>query len=339
MIENKKNHTDIDPEHNGLGQSPSMPSLASDTMKGLSSSRKYLLSKYLYDDTGTAIFQEIMKMPGYYLTGCELEIFTTHRENIARSLHGGTDGFDLIELGAGNGLKTRILLRYLLEDGVDFRFVPIDISGKAIDELTFSLQSEMPDLRIEQLTGDYFQMIETAINCGGGKKIILFLGSNIGNFSNSELEIFLGHISESTRPGDKMLIGFDLKKSPAVILDAYHDPYGLTGRFNLNHLIRLNRELDADFDLHRFEHFTQYDPCSGELKSFLISTCKQRVYVGALGQDFMFAEWEPIFMELSRKFDLMYIGKLASKFGFELEGHFTDHRNYFADSLWTKVRI
>ena len=168
-------------------------------------------------------------------------------------------------------------------------------------------------------------------------KIILFLGSNIGNFSDNETEIFLNQLSTYTNPGEKLLIGFDLKKSPNIIINAYNDPHGHTRRFNLNHLIRLNRELDANFNIHQFEHHIFYDPQSGDVKSYLISTSEQIVDIKSINQDFHFRKWESIFMELSRKFILHTIEELAKKNGFKVIQNFTDKRSYFVDSLWIKV--
>jgi uncharacterized SAM-dependent methyltransferase len=170
-----------------------------------------------------------------------------------------------------------------------------------------------------------------------GGKVILFLGSNIGNLNDIEIYAFLEKIFAFTRKGDKLLIGFDLKKSPDVIMKAYHDPHGLTRDFNLNHLVRLNRELQADFNLQKFEHHTEYSPVTGMLKSFLLSTEEQEVYLRALEERFGFEKWEPVFMELSRKFDIRSIEELASAHGFRVERHFTDQRNYFVDSLWTRI--
>jgi L-histidine Nalpha-methyltransferase len=321
---------------NGNGLVTTDSEFATDTFKGLSANRKYLLPKYFYDETGTLIFQKIMNMPDYYLTACEHEIFTTHKEYMADILNEGSERFDLIELGSGDGIKTRILLEKLVEHGSGLRFIPVDISPTATEQLTGSLKKSLPDLQVEPLTGDYFHLTDR-IN-GSFRKVILFLGSNIGNFPDEDLDLFLKQLSGITSPGDKAVIGFDLKKSPATIMSAYDDRRGLTAKFNLNHLSRINRELEADFDPAMFEHYTEYNPVSGELKSYLISKAEQRVFIDALAQSFLFKKWEPVFMELSRKFELETIESLANKYGFEVERHLTDRLNYFTDSIWTKKR-
>jgi uncharacterized SAM-dependent methyltransferase len=137
-------------------------------------------------------------------------------------------------------------------------------------------------------------------------------------------------------PGDLLITGFDLKKDPAVILDAYNDPAGITAAFNLNLLERMNQELGADFQLDQFKHWESYNPVSGETKSYIVSKTKQSVYIKALNRSFDFAAWEAIDVELSQKFSLAEIEALAEATGFELVQHFTDQRDYFVDSVWQK---
>ena len=310
--------------------------IAKDTLHGLRSNPKFLLSKYFYDDRGSSIFQDIMQMKEYYLTDCEFEIFTTHKKTITDAMRQDVIGFDLIELGSGDGLKTKILLQFLIENSVLFHYIPIDISHKANIELVESLKIELPLLRVNAKTGDYFEEVKKLNGFSGLRKVILMLGSNIGNFTDEEINQFFGQLSVLCHKGDKALIGFDLKKSPEVIMKAYNDPYGHTRRFNLNHLLRLNRELNADFNPDSFEQHTQYSPVTGEVKSYLVSKAEQTVYIADLDQSFQFRKWEPIFMELSRKFDLETINSLAQKHGFKVETEFFDRKNYFVDSLWIK---
>ena len=311
--------------------------LAADTMTGLNSYPKFLLPKYFYDDKGSSIFRRIMSMPEYYLTRCEHEIFSEYAEDMVNLLIEGSAEINLIEPGAGDGSKTIILLKGLVKTGRKFRFIPVDINNEAIIILRDSVLSALPDADVQPRTGDYFHMFDTSGYEKDSRNVILFLGSNIGNLNNSELNMFLENISGFTKKGDKMLIGFDLKKSPGVIMKAYDDAAGLTRQFNLNHLVRLNRELEADFNLSSFEHHTEYNPVTGELKSYLISTVRQTVYIGALDETFTFGQWEPVFMELSRKFDTGTIGTLAISHGFRVVKNFTDSRSWFVDSIWTRV--
>lgn len=310
--------------------------LAADTLRGLSANPKFLLSKYFYDDVGSGIFQDIMKIPEYYLTGCELEIFSTKKDEIIDVFTKDNSLFELIELGSGDGFKTKIILNSLIKHAVSFKYVPVDISAKANNDLAQSLSLEFPSLDVNPETGDIFRVMKQINGYSGLRKIIFFLGSNIGNFSQEELNIFLNQLSEFTHKGDKILIGFDLKKSPGIIMKAYNDPYGHTRNFNLNHLARLNRELGADFNFDNFEHHTDYNPQSGAVKSFLVSKNNQTVNIEMLNIDISFKKWEPIFMELSQKFDLETIESMALRHGFDVETNFTDSRNYFVDSLWVK---
>ena len=311
--------------------------LATDTLKGLSAKPKFLLSKYFYDDAGSAIFQDIMHMPEYYLTDCEHEIFSEQKEELLKAFSNNGHPFNLVELGSGDGLKTKILLNHFLNKGATFQYLPVDISQKANDDLAENLKTEIPGLTVEPKTGDYFRELQKLNSDNGTAKVIFFLGSNIGNFTEEETTEFLGRLSTFSNSGDKVLIGFDLKKSPEIILNAYNDPNGHTRRFIFNHLLRLNRELDAGFDPENFVHHCTYNPASGALKSYLIAQKEHNVQIGALEQVFHFDKWEPVFMELSRKFDLETIEKMALNHGFKVVQNFTDSRSYFVDSLWKKT--
>ena len=320
-----------------MHQTTLLSGIASDTFQGLSSSPKYLLPKYFYDDIGSLIFQDIMKMPEYYLTDCEMEIFSSQKKQIADAFRTGVPNFHLIELGAGDGLKTKVLLKHLTDSSAEFNYIPIDISHKTNDMLVDDLKNEIPDLHVEAKTGDYFHVMDELNKLNGTRKIILFLGANIGNYSPDETSGFLQQLSSVTHRGDKVLIGFDLKKSPEIIIRAYNDPHGHTRRFNLNHLQRINRELGANFNIEQFEHHTVYSPHIGMVKSYLVSNCRQTVFIEALDRKFEFKQWEPIFMELSQKYDLETIQQLAFNSGFEIEQNFSDTKGYFVDSLWKRV--
>ena len=313
--------------------------IASDVLNGLTSTPKYLLPKYFYDDEGSRIFTDIMGMPEYYLTRCEKEILTSQKEALTKEfVKGNPQHIELIELGSGDGLKTKVLLRHMLLRDVSFSYTPVDISADANEKLVAGLAAEMPNLNVIPRTGDYFEVMKSLNGHPGTRRIVLFLGSNIGNFSSEQRDLFLGQFSSFLNKGDKVLMGFDLKKSPRVILKAYNDPHGHTRRFNINLLLRLNRELDADFDPDYFEHHASYDPITGATKSYLISTITQSIQFKKLKLTFHFKQWEPIFMEVSNKFDLATISNLARDFGFEVESNFFDRKKYFVDTLWVKSK-
>lgn len=309
-------------------------SIHQDTLKGLSSKPKYLLSKYFYDEAGSRIFCDIMRMPEYYLTNCEYEIFNTQKRNILKSLGHPEEPFDLVELGAGDGFKTKILLEHMLIQGLDFTYVPVDIASKALHDLQQDIQASFPDIRINAINNTYFESLQLLKNQIDVPKIILFLGSSIGNFSFNESATFLTHLGSVMNRKDKIIIGFDLKKDPRVILKAYDDPHGHTRAFNLNLLERMNRELGAHFRTNRFQHFENYEPLTGVAKSYLISTLDQDVYIEAFQQSFHFQQWEPIYTEMSQKYDTVMIERLAAQSGFEIASNFSDHREYFVNSVW-----
>lgn len=309
-------------------------SFAEDVLAGFTSTPKTLSSKYFYDDEGSRLFMEIMKLPEYYLTRSELEIFTSQTAGIFEAFSPETDGFDLIELGAGDGTKTAVLIDHFLNRGADFTYLPIDISQEALDALAAKFRREFPDLLITTRTGDYFRILETLKNGAGRRKILMFLGSNIGNFNRAQSLDFFKQLRGVMNANDLLFTGFDLQKDPHVIINAYDDAQGVTAAFNLNLLKRINRELGANFDLENFSHYAVYRPVECAARSFLISREKQSVYIEALGRSFDFEQWEAIFMEISQKYSLSMIENLAAESGFQIEKNFFDSQNFYTDSLW-----
>ena len=317
----------------------SITELANDVDEGLSSDPKYLNSKYFYDAIGSAIFQKIMHMPEYYLTDCELEIFNQQKKSIFQHLNLNDQAFDVVELGAGDGLKTKILLEYFLDQNPAIKYIPIDISDEAVINLEKDLRRELPNLNVEGKIGDYFGMMEALNEIDTSPKVIMFLGSNIGNFNHQKSIDFLSHLGEVMNANDNLILGFDLKKDPDIIMNAYNNPHGYTASFNLNLLRRINEELDGTFELLKYEHFEVYDPQTGTAKSYLISKTEQSVKIGALEKIIHFKKWEPVFMEMSQKYDEEMIQNLADEAGFEIIKNFTDDRQYFINSIWKPKQI
>jgi L-histidine N-alpha-methyltransferase len=307
---------------------------AKDIDQGLRAPFKHISSKYFYDDIGSVIFQDIMKMPEYYPTPCEFEILSVHREEIIQKLD-FHEPFNIIEFGAGDGIKTRQLLKKLIEKKVDFTYVPIDISQKAIDELEANMISHLPGLKIKSLVGNYFSMVEElAVFKKPG--LFLFLGSNIGNYTDPEANELLGQFNSHMRKGDKLLIGFDLQKNPATIRNAYDDSQGITKAFNMNLLQRINRELGGNFKKEFFDFYSHYNPVNGEVRSYLVSLKQQDVHLNATDQCYSFRQNELIWTELSKKYTFSEIEMLAKVSGFRLIENFMDCKHYFTDSLWVK---
>lgn len=290
---------------------------------------------YFYDDQGSRIFQEIMEMPEYYLTNSEFEILEFQSEAIYKALE--FEGhFNVIELGAGDGLKTFQLLNYLTSKGIDFTYIPVDISGEAMNILKNKLLKQLPNLSIQPLIGDYFKILSEKIKSKTSPNLMLFLGSNLGNYCEKSAIHLLELFNQNMKSNDKLLIGIDLQKNPVIINNAYFDPHGITKAFNINLLKRINRELGGNFNIEDFDFYCHYNPSNGEVRSYLVSLKEQDVYLSALDKTYHFSENELISTELSKKYTLPELEKLAQKIGFSVQEHFLDSKHYFADSLWVK---
>jgi len=310
---------------------------AADVYEGLTAKEKFLPSKYLYNKRGDEIFQQIMAMEEYYPTRAEHEIFELHREEMLNHFAQDQIPFRLIEFGAGDGTKTKVLLQHFLEHNADFTYVPIDISANILEKLTADLAENMPELKVQGIQDDYFRAIDQLKASFDGQQVrsvVLFLGANIGNFSPQESIGFLKEIADHLSSGDLLLTGFDLKKDPKRVLNAYFDKKGITRDFKLNLLQRINDELDADFDLDNFQYFPIYDPMKGSIRSYLVSTQEQQVTIRTIDEVIQFEAWEAIYMERSQKYSISDIRKLADKSGFSVIHNFFDTDRLFTDSLW-----
>lgn len=311
-----------------------MSFLADHVQQGLRQTPKALSSKYFYDDAGSQLFQQIMALPEYYPTRTELAIFQTQGAAIGRALAAGAgpaEPLAVVELGAGDGLKTKLLLRELLATHAGLRYVPVDISPSALAGLEASLRAELPSLRTEPLAAEYGAAL-TELAARPGAKAVLFLGSNIGNFGPTEQQEFLRALAAPLTPADRLLVGFDLRKDPRRIRAAYDDAAGVTAEFNFNLLRRLNAELGADFHLPDWQHYPDYDPSTGAMRSWLVSCRAQTVRVAALGgQTFEFDAWEAVHTENSYKFTLPQIEQLAAGAGLRVLATFQDPAGDFAD--------
>jgi len=305
-----------------------------DVINGLRASQKYLQSKYFYDETGDKLFQQIMASPEYYLTRCEMEIMQHQSPAMADLFQG--EPFDLVELGPGDATKSWHLLRELMKARTHFTYYPIDISSNVIEWLKEKLPLSLPGLHLQGLNGEYMDRMEYVEHISQRRKIVLFMGANIGNMTMQQAILFCRQLHDRMRPGDLLLIGFDLKKDPKTILDAYNDKQGITRAFNLNLLKRINRELHADFNIDQFEHYPVYDPGTGACKSYLISRVAQQVHIGE-DTVISFKENESIYMEISQKYSLDEIYYLARQSGFSPVQEFYDSKNMFTDVLLERL--
>lgn len=311
---------------------------AADVYHGLTSQPKKVGSKYFYDEKGDELFQAIMHLPEYYLTGKEFEILQDNKHAISEIFATET-GFDLIELGAGDGKKTKILLRHFLNEDLNFKYIPVDISQNVLEILDRSLEKEIPNLDVEPQQGTYTEVLARLNEYRHRKKVILFLGSNIGNFLEQEAIHFLTKISKTMGHDDLLLVGIDQKKDPAKILAAYNDSSGVTAAFNKNLLVRINRELDANFDPDTFLHWPMYDPETGITKSFLVSQKEQEIEVNSLNLKVHFRQWETIHTEISMKYDDEGMARIAAAAGLKMSNSFNDKDSYFKNYIFKKAQI
>ena len=305
---------------------------AEDVLIGLSDSPKRLPSKYFYDDAGSQIFQQICDLPEYYPTRCELEILQTNREEILQEI--SQSSLNLIDLGAGDGHKTATLLDWLLKNKADVTYVPIDISEGAMIDAVERTSAQYPNLKIEGLVAEYFQGIRWLSSQKKKRNLVLFLGSNIGNFDKPRTRAFLRRLWNALNEDDQVIIGFDLKKDIDLLVKAYNDSRGLTAQFNLNLLNRINRDLGGTFNIDRWRHYGAYNVCTGAMESYLVSLERQVVRIAALEQEFAFEPWEPIFTEYSNKYLEHDIDDLASCAHFAINNKYYDKKRWFCSAVW-----
>jgi L-histidine N-alpha-methyltransferase len=315
-----------------VGASRVAPTFAEDVRRGLTSSPKFLYPKYFYDELGSLLFEAITVLPEYYPTRAEAEILRTHASEILATLGGPVW---LLELGSGDGQKTRLVIEALLARQGKLEYVPVDISESAVETSSRSLLFSYPDLRITGYIGEY----QTALRKiredrrAPGLTLVLFLGSTLGNLDPEERRVLLRDIRALLDPGEGFLLGVDLKKPESVLVPAYDDALGVTAAFNLNLLVRVNRELGGEFDLGAFRHKAVYNPREGRMEMHLESRRAQTVAIRELGIEVPFAAGETIHTESSYKFDREQIAALAADTGFEVRKTWTDSEGRFASNL------
>lgn len=305
---------------------------ALDVLTGFTSKEKYLSSKYFYDEIGSDLFVKITELEEYYPTRCEKEIFEAHKSSIVKRFK--HEKLNLIELGAGDGHKTQLLINEFIKNDFPIEYNPIDISIDAIEGISKKFKDQDYMFQTSGIVGEYLPALKWAQKNKEGQNLILFLGSNIGNFSLVDSVVFLRTVWKNLSDNDQILIGFDLKKDISTLLKAYNDKENITSEFNLNILRRINNELGANFDLKNFKHYGTYNPKIGAMESYLISTKKQTIRINHLEKDFNFNEYESIHLEYSFKYLREDIEFLAKETGFEILDNFTDSNGYFIDSLW-----
>lgn len=306
---------------------------AKDVALGLMSNPKVMPPKYFYDELGSRLFEAICFLPEYYLTRAESEILREHADEIVASI---ASPARVVELGSGSAEKTRYLIEAMLRRQETLHYLPIDISDASLERSSLELLHLYSNLRITAYAADYFTALRSLKSADENERTIaLFLGSNIGNFNSDEALNFLQEVRKVLRTGDGLLIGVDLKKSADILVPAYDDALGVTAAFNRNLLVRINRELNADFRLEYFLHRAIYNEALGRIEAHLVSTEKQVIRINALDLEIHFEQGETIHTENSYKFDLEQLATLANATGFSLEKSWFDQARRFSFNLFT----
>ena len=305
-----------------LDLEPATSDFRAEAVAGLSRSPKTLPCKYFYDERGADLFGKICELPEYYVTRAELAILQSERGDIVRYLG---EGIELVGLGTGAGTKTRLLLEELKRPTA---YISVDISSEQLRRSSKLFRQLFPDVEILPVCADYLQpfQLPTPLRTPV-RRIVYFPGSTIGNFEPAEAADFLRRIANIVGAGGGLLIGVDLQKDPAILHAAYNDSAGITAQFNLNLLVRANRELDANFDLSRWRHRAIYNAAKGRIEMRLISTANQSVRIGE--QEFHFALDEEIITEFSYKYTPEGFTELAAAANFRFRQIWTDDAQLF----------
>jgi len=299
-----------------------------DVLRGLSLPKKDLPCKYLYDERGSALFDEICELDEYYLTRTELAILHRHVAEMAEAIGGDAE---IIELGSGSGLKTRLLLEHLREPRA---YLPVDISVEPLRRSASDLSRRFPAIEIIPVCDDFTGEFELpATGPDPARRVVYFPGSTIGNFRPAAAQRLLRSIARLVGRGGGLLIGFDLDKDESIIWPAYNDRRGISAAFNLNLLARINRELGADFDLDAFAHRADYWRTEERVELTLVSRREQRVRISE--QSITFDAGEPIHTEDSYKYTLEHFARLTDRAGFSIECQWFDEKRYFCVQFLT----
>ncbi|PYP93655.1 MAG: L-histidine N(alpha)-methyltransferase [Candidatus Angelobacter sp. Gp1-AA117] len=303
--------------------------IADEVLQGLSATPKKLPPKLFYDAEGSRLFEQITELPEYYPTRTERAIFEQYAPEIVAQ---AGNNLTLVELGAGSASKTRILIEALARRQLRLSFYPIDVSVAALKDAVIGLNGHLRHLRVRPIVADYSHHLPQ-LSALPGRKLVLFIGSTIGNFEPNEAVQFLTHVRASLEPGDALLVGFDLVKNAGVLHAAYNDAQGITGQFNKNVLARINREAGGHFDLNTFEHVSFWSPAQSRIEMHLESKVEQDVLIDDLSKVFHFDAGERIHTENSYKFTSGSIGNLLRESGLRLERCWRDKDDWFAAVL------
>jgi dimethylhistidine N-methyltransferase len=313
------------------------PTFAEDVQRGLTATPKVLYPRYFYDRLGSLLFEAICELPEYYPTRAETEIFERHAAEIAGEVGGP---LRLVELGSGDGRKTRLLIEALVARQGALEYLPIDVSRSALEQSAERLLQVFPDLSVTAFVADYqagLRALRGERVAPGLRTLALFLGSTIGNLDPEDRVELLRGIRGVLRPGDSLLLGVDLRKSAGILLPAYDDALGVTAAFNRNILLRINQELGGGFDLAAFRHRARWNDELSRIEMHLESVADQTVPIRSLNLDVDFSTGETIHTESSYKLDLGQVEEMAAAGGFAVRRTWMDGRGWFVSSLMGAV--
>lgn len=299
---------------------------ARDVRAGLTATPKHLPCRYFYDAAGSALFEQICGVPEYYLPRAETAILRAHA---GRMIELCPPELSLVELGCGNSEKTRFLIDACLSRQPHLTFCGIDIAPKCLEKGARALLSDYSQLRVFGLVGEFADGLEYLSREAGEPRLVAFLGSTIGNFDEQQLAGFFIMLRRCLRPVDRFVLGFDLLKDAAVLIAAYDDVQGVTARFNLNILARINRDLDANFNPGAFRHRAVFNAERGRIEMHLVSQSDQQVRIGALDLVVQFSQSEMIHTENCYKHSLVGMHSLLEEYGFQVLQPFTDPSRQF----------
>jgi L-histidine N-alpha-methyltransferase len=316
---------------------PKLPAIASnpvaaEVFNGLTEQPKTLSPWLFYDQEGSRLFEEITELPEYYVTRTERNILAQHADEIVSAAAGGRD-LSIIELGAGTATKTGLLLNAAVELQGSVTYYPIDVSATALEEAQTRLEAEMPDVTVEPIVADYTEGMRQNSAVHTGRRLVLYIGSSIGNFSPADAVEVLRGVRAQLVPGDSLLLGTDMVKDTRLLLAAYDDEAGVTAKFNMNLLTRMNRELGANFNPQIFRHQARWNEQQSRIEMHLESLLAQKVLVRALDLQVRFKLGETIHTENSYKFTDQRVLSLLSRAGFKLRQQWSDAKGWFTVSL------
>ncbi len=303
-----------------------------DVIKGLQSTPKSIPARYFYDRYGSQLFEKICELPEYYPTRTEGSILEQYAGEIIQK----TQAVELVELGSGSSTKTRFLLDAYQNLDMPLYYTPVDVSGSMLEATANKLLADYPQLKIQGKVATYDLALEQLSTYSLGRRLIIFLGSSIGNFDARECDRFINRVTTALNPGDYFLLGIDLQKPIEILESAYNDAQGVTAAFNLNMLQHLNNSFEGNFDLNLFKHNAIYNTDRHQIEMYLISQQEQSVNLDSLNMTIQLNKNEAILTEISRKFDLQKMEQFLNKNNLKLIETYTDIQQWFGLLLCQK---